>query len=99
MYIERLLVKSFRQIRDAEFGPFREPGMLGELIILAGPNGGGKTSLLELLSYGLALRYSGGYWHSRNLSDHSFAIKAGVTGQELDYLRPVSLAQEAIASA
>ena len=58
MFIEHMLVKRFRHLRDVELGPFRTPAEVGELIVLAGPNGGGKSSLLELLSLGIATRYN-----------------------------------------
>ncbi len=83
MYIERMKVGRFRLIHDAEFGPFHEPADYSELIVLAGPNGSGKSSILELLSYGLASRYSWQYYQSRQLSEHSFAIKVGLTQKEI----------------
>ncbi|MFQ5469730.1 MAG: AAA family ATPase [Gammaproteobacteria bacterium] len=86
MFIDRMKVGSFRQIRDAEFGSFHEPADYSELIVLAGPNGSGKSSVLELLSYGLATRYSWQYHQTRTLSEHSFAIRIGLTQPEIDEL-------------
>ncbi len=84
MYIERMIVRKFRHLKDAEFGSFREPTDLAELIVLAGPNGGGKSSVLELISYGLTNRYSWQYYHSRKITEHSFAIKIGLTREEIE---------------
>ena len=86
MFIRSLRIANFRQIRDAEIGPFREPSYLGEMIVLAGPNGSGKSSILELLSYGIANRYSWQYYESRRITEHSFAIHIGLTSEELSEL-------------
>lgn len=83
MHIERMKVRRFRLIRDFEFGPFHEPADYSELIVLAGPNGSGKSSILELLSYGLTSRYSWQYYQSRHMTEHSFAIKVGLTQEEI----------------
>ncbi len=79
MHIERMKVGRFRLIHDFEFGPFHEPADYSELIVSAGPNGSGKSSILELLSYGLTSRYSWQYYQSRHMTEHSFAIKVGLT--------------------
>ena len=84
MFISQLRIANFRQLRNVEIGPFREPTGLGELIVLAGPNGSGKSSVLELLSFGIANRYSWQYYHSRNITEHSFAVRIGLTQSELD---------------
>lgn len=83
MYITHLRIASFRQLRNIEIGPFREPSDLGELIVLAGPNGSGKSSVLELLSFGIANRYSWQYYQSRKITQHSFAVRIGLTEEEL----------------
>jgi energy-coupling factor transporter ATP-binding protein EcfA2 len=84
MYIEELRVQQFRLLRDATFGPFRQPINPSELIILAGPNGGGKSSVLELLSEGLTTRYGWQYWKPRQTQNESFALKIGLDQVELD---------------
>jgi predicted ATP-dependent endonuclease of OLD family len=86
MFIEKMRVGRFRQVRDAEFGPFHDPADYSELIVLAGPNGSGKSSILELLSYGLASRYSWQYHQARTLSDHAFSIRVGLNQSEIDEL-------------
>ena len=83
MYISQLRIANFRQLRDVEIGPFREPAGLGDLIVLAGPNGSGKSSVLELLSFGIANRYSWQYYQSRKVTEHSFAVRIGLTQSEL----------------
>lgn len=90
MYVAQLKVARFRQIQDAEIGPFREPDKLGELIVLAGANGSGKSSVLELLSFGLANRYSWYYYSSRRVTDHSFAVQIGLTSDELDEIGEIA---------
>lgn len=90
MHIEIMKVGKFRLIRDFEFGPFHEPADYSELIVLAGPNGSGKSSILELLSYGLANRYSWEYYQSRHITEHSFAIKVGLTQEEIGEIESAS---------
>ena len=96
MFIQEMKVRSFRHIRDASFGPFREPPNLSEMIVLAGPNGGGKSSVLELLSYGLTNRYSWQYFQGRSISDHSFAVKIGLTESEINNLPAETTNEEVI---
>jgi energy-coupling factor transporter ATP-binding protein EcfA2 len=79
-----MIVQKFRQLRNAELGPFLRPGDQSELIVLAGPNGSGKSSILELLSYGLATRYSWQYYQSRAMSEHSFAVRIGLSDAQVD---------------
>ena len=86
MYISELKIANFRQIRDVNIGPIQEPVDLGEIIVLAGPNGSGKSSVLELLSYGIASRYSWQYYQSRQITEHSFAVRIGLTETELQQL-------------
>lgn len=86
MYITQLRIASFRRMRDVEIGPFREPVGLGELIVLAGANGSGKSSVLELLSYGITNRYSWQYYQSRQITEHSFAVRIGLTESEIAQL-------------
>lgn len=95
MFIERMLVKRFRHLRDVDLGPFRQPAEIGELIVLAGPNGSGKSSLLELLSLGIATRYNYQYYQARQISDHAFGIKIALAESELADLR-VQSSDEAV---
>jgi energy-coupling factor transporter ATP-binding protein EcfA2 len=96
MYIERMKVERFRHVRDVDLGPFRQPSELGELIVLAGPNGGGKSSILELLSFGLATRYNYTYNQARRIDDHAFGIKLGLTDEELANLAEDENDQDAL---
>jgi predicted ATPase len=49
MFVESMEVKQFRHLRSVQLGPFRQPIDNGELIVLAGQNGGGKSSVLSVL--------------------------------------------------
>jgi predicted ATPase len=97
LFIEHLRVDRFRHLRTLEFGPFRAPSKIGELIVLAGQNGGGKSSILELLALGLATRYSYQYYQARQMADYSFAIKIGLTDAELTEIETDATADPAVA--
>ena len=57
MFIERMLVKRFRHLRDVELGPFRKPAEIGELIVLArAPTEAGRG--LPLLASMAVTRFS-----------------------------------------
>src|SRR5688572_2386723 len=87
MYISQLRIAKFRRLQNIDIGPFREPIGLGELIVLAGANGSGKSSVLELLSYGITNRYSWQYYQSRSITEHSFAVRVGLTEAEISRLQ------------
>jgi recombinational DNA repair ATPase RecF len=44
VYIEKIAVKNFRNIRSQDIGPFSE-----NINLIIGPNGSGKTNILEAL--------------------------------------------------
>lgn len=50
MFIRKILIKNFRHLQDVELGPFSFPPRGSDLMALAGPNGGGKSSILECLN-------------------------------------------------
>lgn len=83
MYIEELRISSYRHLRDIKFGPFRAPVNPSELIVLAGPNGGGKTSVLELLSRALTTSYGWQFWNSRGSATEAYALKIGLNDREI----------------
>jgi len=83
MFIESMNVDYFRHVRQATFGPFREASDASELIVLAGRNGRGKSSILELLSFGLTTRYSWQYQQSRRIFEHRVGIKIGLSPEEI----------------
>jgi ABC-type siderophore export system fused ATPase/permease subunit len=49
MYVREIHIKSFRHLEEVHLGPFILPPTGSDLVVLAGPNGGGKSSILELL--------------------------------------------------
>src|SRR4030065_2127548 len=93
-----MVVKRFRHLRDVELRPVRQPAAIGELIVLAGPNGGGKSSLLELLSLGIATRYNYQYYQARQISNHAFGIKIALADSELAELEDQSPDEPLLAS-
>lgn len=83
MYVSHIKVESFRHLRDLEIGPLAAP-VVSDLVVLAGPNGGGKSSLLELLSYGFSNSWGFNWQIRRNVPSSSFEIAFGLSEQDVD---------------
>ena len=67
MYVQEIHIKSFRHLDEVHLGPFVLPPNGSDLVVLAGPNGGGKSSILELLGYALQKSLKKGYSHAKCL--------------------------------
>ena len=87
MYINEIRIKSFRHLENVHLGPFAKPPNQSELVVLAGPNGGGKSSVLELLGYALSSTWSLGWKLSRSFPDNSFEVAIGLTPDEISLIR------------
>ena len=53
MYIREITIQRFRHLENIHLGPFDQPTDDSDSICLAGPNGGGKSSILELIGFAL----------------------------------------------
>lgn len=87
VYVRSLRIERFRHLSDIEIGPFTAPPQTSDLIALAGPNGGGKSSILELVSYGLSNAWAMNWQLARTFVDFSFEISIGLTDAERDLVR------------
>lgn len=95
MFVKELLVHRFRHLTDVRVGPFTEPTETSDLVVLGGPNGGGKTSVLELLSYALTNFYGWQFEQFRTFQDFSFSIMFGLTDPEIENATELLLQQGA----
>lgn len=82
MYVQEIHIKSFRHLKDVHLGPFVLPPNGSDLVVLAGPNGGGKSSILELLGYALSSSWSLGWQLHRSFPENAFEVALAVTPQE-----------------
>ncbi len=87
MYIKKIAVKKFRHLENVVLGPYLLPPQQGDLVVLAGPNGGGKSSILELLGLALSNSWSLTWALQRTMPQSSFEIELGVSPLEIDLLR------------
>lgn len=51
MFIQEVIVHEFRNLKSVHLGPFGAPTKKSDIVVLAGANGGGKSSVLELVSF------------------------------------------------
>ncbi len=86
MYIKKIDIGKYRHIEAVSLGPFTAPMGLSETIVLAGPNGGGKSSILELISLALSQAWSLTYTLNRTQPESSFEIQLGLLPGEIDLL-------------
>lgn len=87
MYVREIHINSFRHLEDVHLGPFNQPPKHSDLIVLAGPNAGGKSSVLELLGYALSNTWSLGWSLGRSFPSFSFEASIAVTPSEQDLVR------------
>lgn len=87
MYIKEIKIQKFRHLEDVNLGPFSEPPKTSDIVTLAGPNGGGKSSILELIGYGLSQTYSLGWALSRSFPNFSFEVAIGLSSFERELVK------------
>ena len=90
MYIKQIKIRKYRHIENLELGPFLTPSESSDLIVFAGPNGGGKSSILELISKALASSWSLTYQLNRSAPDSSFEVCIGLLSSEVDLIKSKS---------
>ncbi|MBD0780104.1 AAA family ATPase [Maribacter sp. ANRC-HE7] len=82
MYISKIIIEKFRHLENENLGPFNFNNKTSELTVFAGPNGGGKSSVLELIGYALSSSYSLGWSLSRTFNGFSFETAIGLNPDE-----------------
>lgn len=87
MYIREIRINNFRHLENVHLGPFAQPPNQSDLVVLAGPNAGGKSSVLELLGYALSSCWSLGWGLGRSFPDNSFEVAIAVTPDEIALIR------------
>lgn len=87
MYIREIYIKSFRHLHDIHLGPFSQPPEHSDLVVLAGPNGGGKSSILELLGYALSNAWTLNWALRRSFPTNAFEVAVTVTPTERELVR------------
>ncbi len=96
-------INSFRHLKGLCLGPFPEPQRVSEVFALAGPNGGGKSSILELFSLAVSSAWSLEFTINCLMPTSSFEIELGLSKVDLgllsDYVKkfPVLTADESAA--
>lgn len=83
MYVRDISIRRFRHLHEIELGPFGPPGNGSDLVVLAGPNGGGKSSIFDLLAQALSSAWSLGYSLVRNMPESSFEVALAISDEEL----------------
>lgn len=84
MYVKEIEIGRYRHLKNVSFGPFRAPEAQSSLVVLAGTNGSGKSSVLELVSKALSDSWSLTYQLNRAAPESSFEVTFGVSPQEVE---------------
>jgi len=94
MYIREIRINKFRHIEGVELGPFGQPSQNCDLVVLAGPNAGGKSSVLELVGYALSATWSLSWKLSRSFPNASFEVAIALTSKERELVREYASASD-----
>jgi predicted ATP-dependent endonuclease of OLD family len=86
LYIKEINISQYRNLKNIRLGPFSRPDK-SELIVLAGPNGTGKTSILEALTLALS-PLTGRYFTLKRNTDNyqSFQIQLGLSANDISLI-------------
>jgi ABC-type lipoprotein export system ATPase subunit len=87
LYVREIHIDRVRHLENVHLGPFPQPILRSEAIALAGPNGGGKSTVLELLGLALSNSLSLTMQANRSLGNLAFEIAIAVTPDELHVIR------------
>lgn len=94
MYIKRMDIKKYRLLENVSLGSFLPPKGSSEVVVLAGPNGGGKSSILELISIALSNAWSLTFKMNRTQPDSSFEVQLGLSDKEVELISSYDTANE-----
>jgi hypothetical protein len=87
MFIREVVVHEFRNLTDVRLGPFATPTTKSDIIVLAGANGGGKSSILELVSFGYSSSFGFSYNSRRPMpKTFRFEVSIGLSNEELQLI-------------
>ena len=87
MYVASIRIGKFRHLENVSLGPLREPLSDSATVVLAGPNGGGKSSILEVIGFGMANAWSLSWALHRNFPDYSFEIEFGLNDVDCSIIK------------
>jgi predicted ATPase len=82
MFISEIHIRSFRHLENIHLGSFAIPSAKSDLVVLAGPNGGGKSSILELLGFALSNSWSLSWELRRSFPSNAFEVAISLTSEE-----------------
>jgi recombinational DNA repair ATPase RecF len=84
MYVKEIFISEFRNLKNVKLGPFTQKDDKSELVVLAGPNGSGKTSIMELLGSTLSSILGTNLQFKRNMSFiQRYKVLIGIHASEL----------------
>jgi AAA15 family ATPase/GTPase len=88
MFIQEVTIHEFRNLKSVHLGPFGAPTKKSDIVVLAGANGGGKSSVLEVLSFAYSSAFGFGYGNRRPMPDtYRFDVSIGLSAEELLLIR------------
>lgn len=85
MHVAQVTIGRFRHLEDVNIGAL-EPPRTSEVVVLAGPNGGGKSSVLELLAWSLTNSWGFQWQTARTFPGSSFEVAFGLSESDLTFM-------------
>ena len=87
MHVAQIEIARFRHVLDAKVGPLGPPGPRSDLVVLAGPNGGGKSSIVDLVAFALTNTWGWNWQVRRSFPNSSFELAFGLSEDDLAQIR------------